>query len=238
MKILVAIPCLYGADYVRESIKSVCYEDNVDVLLIDNGGDEHIKALIDIFYADRINVHVIKNEKNLYVNKAWQQAIDWFLNLKEHSHLIIMNSDLFMQPNWSKVIFNRLAENPEESIIPNITDDKLFSSIPKGLEVAEATEVKSGTPGVFIMLNQKQAEKVSELPFDICKIWFGDEWIYTILRNTGDKTIVPSNLFCHHLWSATLNQVEGIHALIEEDKKNWEEIGKPRMFKKIEELNG
>ncbi len=236
MKILVSIPCLYGAEYVRESINSIAYEKNVDVLLIDNGADAGTKFVIHSFFNNE-NVEVIENETNLYVNKAWQQSIDYFLK-SEHSHLIIMNSDLFMQPNWSEVVFNRLKINPNESIIPNIIDDKNFEFIPKSLEVSEAKIVTSGTPGVFIMLNKKQAEKVSELPFDICRIWFGDEWIYTILRSTGDETIVPSNLYSYHLWSATLNQVPRIHELIEEDKQRWEEIGKPEMFKKIKELNG
>ena len=230
MKILLSIPCLFGAEHTDESIASVVNEENVDLFLIDNGAEDGVKRVLNK-YSNFPNVKVIHNNTNIFVNPAWQQSIDYFLANSEYSHLIIMNSDLYMQKNWSKIVFNRLAENPDEIIIPNIGQDKFFLGVDfNDTLVSQATKVDSGTAGVFILINRKQAQIISPLPHDCCKIWFGDEYIYTILRQIGYDTVIPKNLHSYHLWSANVNKVVGISEMIEDDKRQWELIGRPRML--------
>jgi hypothetical protein len=229
MRILLSIPCLYGAEHTDEAIRSVVSEKDVDLFLIDNGAEDGVKKVLNK-YEEHENVTVLRHPTNTFVNPAWQNAIDWFLSHPEYSHLIIMNSDLIMQPNWSKIIFNRLEQNPDEIIIPNIGDDKNFSKVDiNDISVAEARKVDSGTAGVFIVMNRKQAEIVSPLPFDCCKVWFGDEFMYSIWRALGYETVIPQNLHSYHLWSANVSIVKGISEIIEEDKRQWELVGKPRM---------
>jgi len=64
MKILVGIPCLSGYGHTKEAIDCVLSQDNVDLLLIDNGADQDVKDLF-ILYSQDNRVTVIHNEKNL-----------------------------------------------------------------------------------------------------------------------------------------------------------------------------
>jgi GT2 family glycosyltransferase len=226
MKILVGIPCLFGYDHCKKAIDSVLNQNDVDLLLIDNGAEPKVKELIRYYSAFKI-----VNEKNIYVNPAWNQIIDFFLK-SEHDYLIIMNSDLIMQRNWSEVLRNRWNVNPDEILLP-----VMGNSIPANVitDVAPAELVTSGTPGVFITLNRKQAEMIFPIP-EACRVWFGDNWAYDILRTLGFETLIPSNLLAYHAWSQTVNKVKGISAIIEADKVAWRDIVEPKMRERINEL--
>lgn len=201
VKILVGIPCLFGAVHTKESIESVINES--DVLLIDNGADQSVKDVIS-----KYNCHKIYNKENIFVNPAWNKIIDFFLNNKSYDSLIIMNSDIIMEKGWSDVLNNV----PTDVIaIPNLGN------------LEENIEVHSGTPGVFIHLNRKHAKIIYPIP-EYCKVWFGDQFIYTVLRNLGYKTIIYHELKANHYHSGSQNvsRVNGISEIIEEDKKYWE----------------
>ena len=181
-------------------------------------------------YNNLHNVKIIHNPNNVYVNKAWQQAVDYFLGHDEYDNLIIMNSDLIMQKNWAQILRLRLDANPNEIIIPNIINDKSFNEIDtNNIDINECIIVDNGTPGVFICLNREQVKIISPLPHDCCKIWFGDEFLYTILRSIGYVTVIPKNLHAYHSWSANVSILKEAAEIIEEDKKQWELVGRPRM---------
>lgn len=217
MKILVAIPCLYGVDHTREAINSVINKPDVDLLLIDNGAEQGVKILIENTKSTG-NLYTIHNPENIYVNPAWQQAINCFLG-GTWDYLIIMNSDIIMHKEWDKVLKNWWTNNPEDILIPVMTQDKNFADFNK--RTSYGLEVSEGTPGVFITLSRKQAEIINPLPSEL-KVWFGDNWIYEILRGCGYKTIVVGNLLSYHYWSQNVQKVAGISELIEEDKRQWE----------------
>lgn len=221
-KILVAIPCLTGAIHVKECIDSVIGKENVDVLICDNGATQEVKDVISS-YGEKI--FVLRNEKNIYVNPAWNQFLNYFLSNKQYSHLIIMNSDLIMQKDWDKVLRNRWAINSDEIILPIMTQDKTLMYKDVDSSLSEAQIVFEGTAGVFITLNQRQAPIVYPINESIL-VWFGDNWIFSILRALNYGTIIPNNLFSYHYWSATIQKVDGISEIIEQDKVNWEKIAK------------
>ena len=232
MKILVCIPCLYGEVHTLEAIRSVHDRENVELLLIDNGAEHKVVNLIWL-YSQKEGVHVIKNPENIYVNPAWNQGIKFFLDRPEYSHIIIMNSDLIMQKDWSEVLLNRWANNPDEICIPIIHEDKNPPDVSTRLQ--SVTEVHEGTPGVFITMNRKQAEMIFPIPESL-KVWFGDQLIYEVLRKFY-KTVIPDNLLCYHYWSQNVSKVERISEIIEEDKRQWELIGKNRVKELIEKFS-
>lgn len=221
MKILVVIPCLYGPDHTREAIESLINKPDVDVLLIDNGAEDSVKSSLNYYYlAHKSCCELIQNKNNIYVNPAWQQGINYFLKHPEYSHIIIMNSDLIMQNDWANIVKNIWSNDPDAIIIPQNTQDKNFRfDVPK--ETTELLQVHEGTPGVFITMNRKQAEIINPIPSEL-KIWFGDNWIFEILRGCGYKTLIPNNLWSYHYWSQNVQKVAGISEMIEEDKRQWE----------------
>lgn len=219
MKILLSIPCLFGPDHTEKAIRSVEVE-GVELLLVDNGAEESVG---DVLNKKWFNTTVIRNAENMYVNYAWQQAVDYFLARSEYSHLIIMNSDLIMQRQWVNVLRNRWQINPDEICLPVILD-----SFPSEVstDVLDAEIVTEGTAGVFIAMSRKQAELINPIPHEKIRVWFGDNWIFQTLRANGYETVIPSNLFaCHyHNGSQNVQRVKGVSEIIEADKLAWEEI--------------
>lgn len=214
MKILVGIPVVTGAHHCKAAIDSV--KNGADVLIIDNGADEEVKVMLD-GYAEDDRIHVETNPKNIYVNPAWNQILEYFLKWGRYDYLVIMNSDLSMGYLWDYVCKAQWNEDKNASLIPVINPkDDTF----QGPYLLPATLVKEGTPGVFITLTRKQAKIVHPIP-DTLKIWFGDNFIYEVLRGIGYKTVIPPNLIATTQWSQTIKRVPEAAALIEQDKLEW-----------------
>lgn len=217
MRYLVGIPCLYGAGHTKEAIESVVHKDNVDLLLIDNGSEQAVKELLN-GYAQRENVHVIRNLENIYVNPAWNQIILHFLT-HDYDYLLIMNSDLILHKDWSNVLDFYLNTHPDIIPVPVISTDSRIAN--KKVELSFSyTEVFEGTPGVLIVLNKEHAYNIYPIP-EIIKVWFGDNWIYENLRGMGYRTLVLNNLLSYHSGSQTVSKVKGISEIIEQDKIEW-----------------
>lgn len=220
---LVGIPCLFGAYHTTMSIESAHDIDGVDVLLIDNGAEESVKYVINEF-APHQNVTVIHNEQNLYVNPAWNQIIKYFLEHEEYDYLLIMNSDLGLNKNWVNVLDEYFSRVPYAIPVPVVSDDpnNLTAEVNS---VPTETELKDGIAGVLIILHRKHAQKVYPIP-DGIKIWFGDNWIYDTLINSGYKIFQLGNLLAYHYHNGSQNvqRVDGMAEIIEQDKLEWEKI--------------
>jgi hypothetical protein len=219
MRLLIAIPCLYGAQHTEDAIESVLKNENVHLLLIDNGAEPSVKEVIKK-YDKRTDVFVIKNQSNVYVNPAWNQIMAFFLKWSGYDRLCIMNSDLIIDDNFTSIIENFAIDNPNDIPVPVISSD---SNIFKQTRSEGFEEVHEGTAGVFIVLSREQCEKVYPIPESI-KVWFGDNWIYDGLRKLGSKTIVVKNMICYHSGSQNVSRVKGISEIIEQDKIEWSKI--------------
>lgn len=218
----VGIPCLLGAGHTKEAIESVVHHPDTFVLLIDNGAEQVVKDVLGE-YEEFDNVLVIHNRENVYVNPAWNILIEHFL--KSHSdYLMIMNSDLILHSAWKEVLNRELTLMPEIIPVPVISNDRniLNHTVHAGPLLEEVFE---GTPGVLIVLNKKMASIIYPIPESI-RVWFGDLFIYSVLRKLGYQTIIIHNLFTYHSGSQNVSKVPGIAEIIEEDKKAWQLIEK------------
>ncbi len=213
-KILVGIPVVTGALHCRAAIDSV--KGGADVLIIDNGSDEEVKVMLDSYSEDE-RIHIIQNPKNIYVNPAWNQILEYFLKWGRYEYLVIMNSDLSVGYLWDLICFAQWGQDKDKILIPVINGAEDIYPAPYLLE---PRLVSSGTPGVFITLNRKQAQLVHPIPENI-KIWFGDNWIFEILRGVGYKTVIPPNLLATTQWSQTIAKIPEAQAIIEQDKIEW-----------------
>ncbi len=218
MKILVGIPVLYNGETCLRAF-SVVDEPNVDLLIIDNGSEPDVKYSIELTKNAYDNVKVIVHSKNTYVNPAWNEILAYFLNNEKYDQLIIMNSDLIMHPGWSNYL--------EDGIV----------NLPCDGTLSKDEEVFVGSPGIFLHLNKKMAKMIYPIPSEI-KLWFGDEYILTILREMGIKTIVRHKLIGTHFHggSQSIAILPNKSEMIEDDKIAWEKIVEPFMKNKIQEL--
>lgn len=219
---MVGIPCLFGANHTRMAIDSVADIDGVELFLIDNGAEQSVKDVLNEF-APQQNVAIFHNEKNIYVNGAWNQILQYFLS-SDCDYLIIMNSDLVLNKCWVDVLDKYFTDLPNTIPVPTVMDSPDLLD----LEITEEniiTELKEGIAGVCIILNKKHAEKIYPIPETI-RVWFGDNYIFDKLRNNGYKTFAISNLIAYHYHNGSQNvqRVEGISEIIEQDKIEWEKI--------------
>ena len=219
MRILIGMPCLFGSDHTRMAIESVIDAPMTDLLMIDNGAPQDVKSIIN-FYHSRTDVHIISNEKNIYVNPAWNQIMKFFLEWKQYDYLIIMNSDLIMQDDWYQALqlFYSKEENKNKIPVPIVSDNIHV----KDIDDTDFWKLTGGIAGVFIVLPRKVVELCYPIPESI-KIWFGDNWIYDIARKNGFECGVLNNLRAMHYHNGSQNvgRVEGISELIENDKLAW-----------------
>ncbi len=227
MKILLSIPCLYGAAHTKEAIQSVS-NNTLDLLLIDNGADPDVKSVLNWYETNYSNVKVIHNANNIYVNPAWNQALSYFLEHREYTHLVLMNSDLILDKDWLMNIKTWLANNPNDICLPTITEGRTGHT---GEQTG--TIVHEGTPGVFIMLNREHVKIVNPIPKEIV-LWFGDNFIFSVLRELGYNTVILNNFCAYHYWSANVSKLPEAGEIIERDKKAWAEIVEPMMMRKIQ----
>lgn len=219
MKYLVGIPCLYGVVHTHEAIESVHNSGDVNLILIDNGAEQSVKDLISAC-KHYLNIYIIKNTENIYVNPAWNQIIKHFLG-SNSDYLMIMNSDLVLHKDWKSVLDNHFEKHPGIIPVPVISNNKNILNNP--IQNNEQIEVFEGTPGVLIILNKVQASLIYPIPETI-RVWFGDNWIYEGLRRWGYKTMVLNNLLTYHSGSQNVSKVKGISEIIEQDKIAWAKL--------------
>lgn len=205
-RILVAIPVLYNGETCLKAFKSVIQE--ADLLIIDNNSEIDVKQAIKQIWYEYPNVKVIQNQENVYVNKAWSQILEYFLD-SQYDQLVIMNSDLIMSAGWSKHLEDGISAIPSDG---TLKDDRIAFC---------------GTAGVAINLNKEMARLVYPIPETI-RIWHGDEFIYQKIRKAGYKTIVKADMIAHH-WhggSQTCQKLKNFQEIIDQDKLAWVEIEK------------
>lgn len=233
MKLLIGIPCLFNAEATRQCIESVVYKD-VSVILMDNGAEQSVKNVLSQ-YADMPNVVLISNTENIYVNPAWNVFIEKFLSTDNYTHLLILNSDLVLQNDWYEVVTERIKKHAHELTLPvieSILPDKVSS------EYTTGNTVTSGTAGVFILLSRACATLVNPIPENY-KIWFGDLFIFSVLRECGFNTTIAPNLFANHYHggSQSVHRTPDISNIIEQDKDQWEITGASDISKIVCKFN-
>ncbi len=218
MKILIGIPCLFGPGHTKLAIDSVVNHPDVYLLLIDNGAEQSVKDLLEQ-YEGRQNVSVIHNQHNVYVNPAWNQIMNYFISWNKWDLCIIMNSDLVMHHRWHEQIVDHYNNTPEVIPLPNASHDL---AVLKTIMVHHRLEpVPGGIPGVFISLTKDQVKKVYPIPRELV-VWYGDNWIYDIMRGIGHQTAIVHSLLCYHAGSQNVQRVAGIEKIIEQDRQNWD----------------
>ena len=200
--VMVGIPVIYCEECVKLCLESLREQDS-HVFIVDNDSTSEIKKMIESYPK-------LVNDRNLYVNPAWNQIMKYFLD-SNYEKLIILNSDMILN---NDVIEKISAINIDEDlsiILPNVSDH----------DMNEGTlEIEWGYPGIMIVLTQKMAKLVYPIPESL-KIWFGDDWIYRRLIKNGYKLRIYYDIKAHHSGSRSIVSLKEASEIIEQDKLNW-----------------
>jgi hypothetical protein len=235
IKVLAAIPCLYNAHICSDAINSALNKRNVDLLIADNGAEQEVKNIIEKF-KEYANVTVIHESVNIFVNPIWNKFMEYFLNTPKYTHICILNSDIILHHDWMNALNEAMKVfKPDQIFLPIQLQDKTKLQERTDYSKVRYNEIDGGYPGIFILLNKEQCSFVHPIPEQI-KVWFGENWIWEILKAHGNRMLILEELKCWHEGSQTIKRVDGIHEIIEQDKISWENEVKPILEEKIKKL--
>jgi hypothetical protein len=209
LKLLTSLLVYRGEEHTRKCIDRLIGKS--DLLILDNGSD--LQSLLNEYDCLKI-----VNEKNVLVNPGFNQLMEYFL-AGDWDRLAIVNSDFILRDGWVNTI--------------NVD----FIPVPSDGSISVQKEVFEGTPGVFMCLTREMVKAVYPIP-DYIKIWFGDTWVYDVLRGLGHKTIILPDLVGVHWCSGSQDIVHtpNVYEIIEEDKRKWAINGYEDIKKRIEQV--
>jgi GT2 family glycosyltransferase len=183
-----------------------------DVLVVDNCAPQDVKEEA-YRYGDRIKV--ITMAENTYCNGGWNEIMQYGL---EHDYDLIGlgSSDVELHPGWYNLVINRATEHPDEIILPRVGEPVSNADI-------NNVTIASSTPGFFTFLPKQAVAQVYPIPRGL-RHWFGDEYMFTILRQIGWKTVILNDFTAYHQWSSNTAQNPEAYRVIEQDKLEWQRL--------------
>lgn len=209
MNLLVGIPVFRIPDLVRRCLWSLI-DTPATVLVIDNAADASVKSLLQREFTGR--VEVITSPVNEYCNGGWNRVLAYGLD-NNFDAIALGSSDATLRSGWYEAAVRRVAGGEKKVFVPSVSD------------AAVDEESTGGLAGFFIFLPRAAADLVYPIPPRL-RHWFGDQYMFEKLRANGWKTVVAHDVKATHQQSAVTAATPEAYAVIEDDKRVWEEMGR------------
>ena len=209
-------------NYLR---KSGC---NDHILFYDNGSWPSFENLIT-----DSNITYHRNEKNIYVNPAWNEIFD----LVETKYLTLLNNDCLIQ---SSDYFTDILYHMEQNEIAisscktkNIKSYNLFNKIYYRIKYKFSSKPlkysKTARRQGWLMTINLEIYKTLDYKIpSYLKVWYGDDWIWSQIILNNLNYSLYKNRYALHVKSSSTSNVSNI---IQDDIENIEKHGD--WYKKI-----
>lgn len=210
--ILVGVPCYKDGPMVDRCLSSL-REPGVQLLVVDNGSGPDVKEAV------AGKGIVIRNEVNRYVNPAWNQVMEFFLEREgEYDLLVLANSDLVLDVGWAdKLRAHRAADRREQVTFGKVEPEQL-------------------SLGAFFAVTTAVVRAVYPIPGEIL-IYGGDDWIFEVSRRVGFAEVVVESLAMLHEVSGTISKSPELWEIGRRDNARWHHHVLPKLVpKRVEEL--
>lgn len=181
------------------------------ILVVDNHSDPDVKALLRDEFDDR--VQIVRNLYNEYCNRAWNQTMKRGLHLG-YDLIGLGSSDAVLHPGWYDLVTQRVEQFDKEVLVPTVGEPV---TNPSHLNVEHAT---GGVAGFFSFLPRAAVELVYPIPATL-RHWFGDQYMFTKLRDHRWSVTLMQDLRAFHEQSAVTAATPEASAVIEADKIEW-----------------
>jgi GT2 family glycosyltransferase len=195
---MLGVPCLAEPyDLLTRALHSFCTR-HVRVVAIDNGAQEETRRAIAAMGS---RIEVIRNEKNVYVNPAWNQLAERFL-ASGLEILVIANADLIAGSNWAASLLLR-HEQARRARVSEFWYAHWAATVEQAMQrrVPSAARAQTGTRGAsggFIALPRAAVKKAFPIPSELL-IWYGDSWINDLLCYSGYRSVLLRDMV---IWQA------------------------------------
>lgn len=198
--ILVGVPCYKDGPMVDRCLRSLA-ELGVQLLLVDNGSDPDVKQAI----AGRGNV--IRNAVNRYVNPAWNQIMEVFLEKPSYDLLVIANSDLILDPSWAESLRAHRGLHPREQVLFGVDAPRQRRSA-----------------GAFFAMTRRAALASYPIPDDLL-VMGGDDFIFYVNLGVGHEEHVVPSVTMTHVERGTYDKSPEVWAIARDDARRWNHYG-------------
>ena len=194
--ILVGVPCYKDGPMVARCLQSL-REPRVQLLIVDNGSGPDVKQAID---GKGI---VIRNDVNRYVNPAWNQMMQFFIDRPaRYDLLVIANSDLVMTIGWSSKLRAHRAANRQEQIV--------FGKVGP----------QHSSMGAFFAMTRGAVQASYPIPDELL-IYGGDDFVFAMNRGVGFSEHVVEDLTMFHAVSGTISKSPELWDIGHRDNAQW-----------------
>ena len=200
---------------VEEAIRSFL-DPLVNVVVVDNGATEEAKAAIATFHGE---IDVIHNSTNIYVNPAWNQIAERFLQ-SEAEILVVANADLLVRPGWAESLLDRRELGKNEIWFGRRTSNAPEAMGARHHSPVEATNTLASRGG-FFALTRKAISLVFPIPSEL-RIFYGDDWIFGILGRIGYRQVTLADVVVWHEESVSQNRLPELNGIIWQDRQAWD----------------
>lgn len=196
----------------------------VQVLAVDNGASEECRAVLNEF---RGRLRIIRYDENVYVNQAWNRIATEFLASSAHM-LVIANADAVTSNGWDLKLGCAYAPDAYWRAV-GVRERK---ELPTHFSL---TYEPGHSAGVFFAMARDDVARVFPIPSRI-RIWYGDDWIWSLLEGMGRRPVVIDTIRIWHQGSVSSRRLPEFARVCEEDKRAWEETIMAECQKKIASL--
>lgn len=218
-RIMLGTPC-FAEEYemLLRALRSFI-EPDVVVVAIDNGGSSDVKRAIDDMGE---YIRVVHNERNVYVNPAWNQLAKQFLE-SDAEILVVANADLTAAPGWSTSLLMRhdwaRAAGEKEFWFGRIVHELSDAMRPHKPSI-ETTDTQH-TAGSFFVMTRAAVEIAFPVPAELL-IWYGDGWIHTLLSHAGWRGVALRDVVCWHRGGVSTEHVHERTPITNREKVIWD----------------
>jgi len=195
------------------------------VLLFDNGSQDSFRAI-----ASELGIRYQREEKNLYVNPAWNKII-----AQENCHyLTLLNNDCFaLSPGYFDEAIGHMEEH---QIGISSCRNKNIVDLKKGALETEnyfllnresqplACNYAAPRQGWLMTLDLDQYKTLDYKIPGYLRLWYGDDWIWGQFSLRRIKSVVYQNRYSVHIKSSSVSSSE-MQKVIAADVDNLEKFG-------------
>jgi len=203
----VVIPTLWRSSSTQSLLSSLNSCTSVGEIFIINNASKPPPEYLNTFS----KVIVYTPEVNQYVNPSWNIGV----SKAKHKFIALCNDDIVFNTD----IFKALAI-PSGTLIGMSTDCYELESDSLVVNLTPA-DTRSYGFGCLMFFNKKD---YTPIPAQL-KIWYGDDYLFSTFKHTYNL----QGLAISTAMSTTSKGLE-FAAIIEQDKKNYESLVKPRLF--------
>lgn len=197
----------------------------IEFAFVDNGSSDGTAPYLRELQG-RTRAHVITNSENRYVNPAWNQLME-YASGRDAEMIVLANNDILCGPGWLDAATREFKKDRDAGALRYFLPNSQFENPGSFENDVRITPPRQDTvlarAGWCFFFSPEAVRLAFPIP-DGLRLWFGDDWIHTVLARNGYKCEAIMDCYCLHYVSVSVNEVGDRVAIIAEDRRRFTEL--------------